>query len=116
MNATRSRNVLADLGVRAKMAILVSVGVLVAVVVGLLALHGLGSAAAAARQIYTANVAGVAAVGDVSTAINQTRLDTANQLISRDQAHTTRYAKQFETDAALGRHRAGRLPRERTGR
>ncbi|MFI6078812.1 hypothetical protein ACIA5C_45600 [Actinoplanes sp. NPDC051343] len=45
MNATSGRNLLTDMGVRTKMAILVAVGVVVAVVAGVLALRALGTAA-----------------------------------------------------------------------
>jgi methyl-accepting chemotaxis protein len=100
MNATSGRSILADLGVRSKMAILVAVGVIVAVAVGVLSLHALAAAAAAAQRIYGGNVSSVSAVGELDMAIVQTRLDTANQLISEDLATTTRYAEQFTTDAA----------------
>jgi methyl-accepting chemotaxis protein len=94
----RGRGFFGNMSVLAKIGLTAAIGVVVALVVGVIALHALAVAAAAARDIYGNNLGSVGAVGNVQAAIAQTRIDLANHLISQDAASTEKFAKAFETD------------------
>ena len=88
----------ANLSVQVKIGVIVAVGVVVALVIGLLGLHALNGAAGAAHRIYANNLLSTNALGLVSTAMAQARLSLANQILSGDAATTAKYTKAFESD------------------
>ncbi|MFF5296044.1 methyl-accepting chemotaxis protein [Paractinoplanes globisporus] len=101
----------ANLGVQVKIAIIVVVGVLVALLIGLLGLHALTGAAAAAHRIYANNLSSSNAIGLISSAVAHARLSLANQILSGDPATTAKYTQAFQGDlqavaAAMQAYRA----------
>ena len=107
----RSGSFFGNMSVQAKMAVTIAVGVLVSVLIALVALRALSAAAAGANEIYAENLPSVAGVGELEAAISLTRVDVANQLISRDDATDERYTEAFSTDVqafdtALAAYRA----------
>ncbi|NMO57375.1 methyl-accepting chemotaxis protein [Actinoplanes sp. TBRC 11911] len=94
----KGRNFIGDLGVQVKIGLIVGIGVLVAVVIGTISLHALSASATAAHNLYVNNVPSVRALGQVSTAMAQSRVDLAQQLISLDQTMTSKYAAEFKED------------------
>ena len=108
----RSSNFFGNMGVQAKMALTIAVGVLMSLLIGILALRALSAAAAGADEIYGQNLRGTAAVGKLSAAVGQTRVDLANHLISQDAANTRKYEDAFTADVqafdtALAHYRDG---------
>ncbi|WP_250008617.1 methyl-accepting chemotaxis protein [Actinoplanes sp. M2I2] len=100
MSATRAgRRSFDDLGVSVKVLAAVSAAALVALVVGIMGLVALGNASDSAQVIYTSNVSGVKAVGQIRSEVSETRLDTAFHAISRTDAQMQKYAAQFNDDA-----------------
>ena len=87
-----------DLSVSVKVLAAVSVAALVALAVGITGLVALGNASASAETIYTSNVAGIRAIGQVRTAISTARVDLAMQALSVDQASTDKYGQAFSKD------------------
>ncbi len=79
-----------NLSVQVKIVIASAVGVVMAGVVGTLALFALSKSAGAAKHIYSENVQHVAEAGAIEAALGVVRVDLANQLISSDAA--TRWA------------------------
>ncbi|MEV6305988.1 methyl-accepting chemotaxis protein [Actinoplanes sp. NPDC051861] len=80
-----------DLGVRHKIGAVIVIGVLVAIVSGILANRALSRAAAAADELYHENMASETALADLQTMAVQTRLDLANLLISQTPAEDDKY-------------------------
>ena len=93
----RGRRSFADLSVNVKILSAILVAVLVGVVVGVLVLQALSRANDAAQQLYSSNLASVAAMGVVDGAMTQVRSDAANQAISQDAANTAKF-EQAVTD------------------
>ncbi|WP_433384262.1 methyl-accepting chemotaxis protein [Actinoplanes sp. CA-142083] len=87
-----------NLSVQVKIGIIVVTGVLVALVIGILGLHALNGAATAAHNIYASNLSSTNALGLVSTAMAQSRLNLANQILSGDAATTAKYTETFRAD------------------
>ncbi|WP_433307273.1 methyl-accepting chemotaxis protein [Actinoplanes sp. CA-030573] len=94
---TRGRS-FADLSVQVKIGIVVVVGVVVSLVIGILGLHALSGAAAAARDIYANNLTSTNALGMIAASTTQARLSLANQILSGDGATTAKYAQTFAND------------------
>jgi methyl-accepting chemotaxis protein len=69
-------------------------------VIGTVSLHALSVSATAANNLYVNIVPSVKALGQVSTAMAQSRVDLAQQLISLDEAMTTKYADAFRADVS----------------
>ncbi|MEV4350992.1 methyl-accepting chemotaxis protein [Actinoplanes sp. NPDC049596] len=90
--------VLADLSVKTKILGAVCVAIVLAVVVGVGSLIGLGNASASAEQIYTSNVSGVNYVGEIRSALAQSRLDTTNHMLSDTAAQKKQYSDAFAAD------------------
>ncbi|WP_306469611.1 methyl-accepting chemotaxis protein [Actinoplanes sp. DH11] len=88
----------ADLSVNIKVLVAVSVAAAVALLVGVLGLRALSSASDSAQQIYSGNVLGVAALGDVQNDMTQARLDLSNNAVNRDTATKQQYATAFADD------------------
>jgi methyl-accepting chemotaxis protein len=88
----------ADMGVRAKIVAAVGVALVVASAVGIMGLRALSDTAASAQSIHSDNVAGVGAVGDLTAAARQARIDLANHAISRDDASRAKYRAAFADD------------------
>ncbi|MEU4622038.1 methyl-accepting chemotaxis protein [Actinoplanes sp. NPDC023801] len=108
---TVQRQGFADLSVKIKILIAVAVGVIAAVVVGLVGLNALGSASDSAQLIYNSNVASIKAVGQLDAAIRQGRVDVANQALSQDPASIAKFTDAFAADqqafeAAMKAYRA----------
>ncbi|WP_212989060.1 methyl-accepting chemotaxis protein [Actinoplanes auranticolor] len=107
----RGRRTFADLSVNVKVLAAVAVASLVAVIVGINGIRSLSDASHAAQHIYTSNVAGVGAVGDMQAAVSQARSDLANQALALDPATTAKFGDAFNKDveafgAALAAYRA----------
>ena len=96
--ARPARRGIADLSVRTKILAAVGVALLVALVVGVVGLRALGASSASAERIFTSNVSGVNAVGDIRATLAQARLDTTNHMISRDAALKRKYRAAFDQD------------------
>src|SRR4051794_12731325 len=86
-----SRRGVNDLSVRIKIAAVVALALLVAVMVGITGLSALGNTNADAQRMYSSNVAGAAAIGNVRAQALQTRLSVLNHALSHDQASMARY-------------------------
>ncbi|GLY06518.1 MULTISPECIES: methyl-accepting chemotaxis protein [Actinoplanes] len=89
----------------------VAVAAVVALAVGLVGVYGLRQASAAAERIYTGNVAGVDAIGDLRSAVTQSRLDVVSHASSQTAANQATYLKAFAEDqkttaAAFAAYRA----------
>jgi methyl-accepting chemotaxis protein len=74
----RVRRSFADWSVNVKIVAAIGVAVLIAVVVGIVALRALSAASTSAQLIYTSNLASVKAVGEIKSAMATVRLDLAN--------------------------------------
>jgi methyl-accepting chemotaxis protein len=92
------RRSFADLGVRTKILAAIAVAAAVALVVGLVTLAALTRAANSAQAIYDNNVANLAQVGQIDTAITKTRLDLATAAIAPDDATSAKYNKAYDAD------------------
>jgi methyl-accepting chemotaxis protein len=108
---TAGRWSFADLSVNIKIMITIVIAVLVAVAVGITSLLALSRASASAQHIYTSNVVGTGAVGEISTAMATARLNLANHALSVDAAALAKYEQAFtdnvqSVDAALAAYRA----------
>src|SRR3712207_8913281 len=82
----RGGGMFVNLSVQFKILLAGVLGVMMAVLIGSLALIALGQARDAARQIYTSNVRNVELVGTLQGVVGAARTDLANHLISRDDA------------------------------
>lgn len=91
------RRSFADLSVNVKILTAVGLAGLVGLIVGITGLRALSESSAAAQKIYSSNLASVNAVGDIRTAMVQTRLDVVNQVAS-DTARA-KYEDAFIADA-----------------
>ncbi len=91
----------AVLGVRGKILVTASIGLLVAVVVGIVGLVSLARASDSANRIYTSNVASVSVLGDVRAAVAQARVDAAQHAISQDVATMAKFEEAFTTDVKM---------------
>jgi methyl-accepting chemotaxis protein len=91
----RVRRSFADWSVNVKIVAAIGVAVLIAVVVGIVALRALSAASTSAQLIYTSNLASVKAVGEIKSAMATVRLDLANHAISQDPATMARYTRAF---------------------
>src|SRR4051794_5931537 len=87
-----------DWSVNLKIITAIGLAVTIAVVVGVVALRALSSASAAAQSIYTSNLAGVQAVGEIKSAMATARLDVANHAVSQDTATMTKYERMIAAD------------------
>ncbi|MET0423936.1 MAG: methyl-accepting chemotaxis protein [Actinoplanes sp.] len=101
-----------NLSVQVKIVTTAVIGVVLAMLVGTLALTSLSSAADSAKMIYVDNVANVGEMGALQTAVAQARVDLANQLISQDKATTEKFTAKFAADLkvfdeALANYKAG---------
>ncbi|MEU4420261.1 methyl-accepting chemotaxis protein [Actinoplanes sp. NPDC024001] len=86
------------MSVNIKIVAAVTLAVLVGIAVGVVGLRALGTASASAEQIYASNLASVKAVGDIKSAMAQTRVDLANHAISTDDATMAKYEDRFDAD------------------
>jgi methyl-accepting chemotaxis protein len=85
--------------------------VLIALVVGVIALSALGRASDFAQTIYRSNVANITAVSAVETAMVRARLATANHMVADNAENRARFVQDFGTaldslDTALAAYRA----------
>jgi methyl-accepting chemotaxis protein len=94
---TGLRRFLADLSVNSKILTTIGIAVLVGIIVGLVGLRALSVASGSAQSIYSSNTS-VKAVGDITAAMTQARVDLANQAISLDAATTLKYEQAFDAD------------------
>ncbi len=99
------------LSVNVKIVSALVVALLVAVIVGVTGIRALQSTNTATQNLYRENIAGVAAIGLVRGAIFTTRVDAANQVISTDDEHRTKYESAIvqdvqDFDAAMKTYRA----------
>ncbi|MFI5898359.1 methyl-accepting chemotaxis protein [Actinoplanes sp. NPDC051513] len=102
----------ANLPVNVKILAAVCIAGLVALAVGVSGLAALGRASAAAQQIYSTNVANVAAVGDIKSAFLQVRVDVTLHAASSGAAAKTKVKETFTKDvqaatAAIAAYRSG---------
>jgi methyl-accepting chemotaxis protein len=88
----------ADLSVSLKVIAAVAVAAVVALVVGIIGLVSLSHASDSAQKIYRSNVASIRAVGGLKTAVNQTRVDNANQALSTTDAGVQKFATAVRAD------------------
>jgi methyl-accepting chemotaxis protein len=100
------------LSVNIKILTAVTVAALVALLVGITGLSALSDSSAAAQRIYTANVAGVEAAGQVRAVVTQGRVDAANQALSTDPVSVKQFTDAFTDDirsfeTAMAAYRAG---------
>ena len=102
MNATAATPGLsfANLSVKTKILAAIGVVVLVAVGVGVIGLAALSSASDAAQRIYRGNLASVAGIGQVRSAVYKTRLDTTAHAVAQDDATMKRFAAAYQEDKA----------------
>jgi methyl-accepting chemotaxis protein len=108
---TTQRRGFADLSVKLKVLIAVTIGVVAAITVGLVGLSALSSASNSAQLIYNSNVASIKAVARIDAAIRQGRTDVANQALSQDPPTVKRFTDAFAADiqafdAAMKAYRA----------
>ncbi|WP_199509621.1 methyl-accepting chemotaxis protein [Nucisporomicrobium flavum] len=97
MTAGKRRS-LDDLSVNVKVLSAVAAAALVAVIVGVTGLIGLQKTSDAANLIARSNVASIKAVGHLESAVTQSRLDTALQALSPDDAMAKSFADRFAAD------------------
>ena len=90
-----------DLGVRPKILAAVGLTAGVAVAVGVMGLHSLSDSAASADHLYSDNVVGVTAVGEMRADLNDIRLDARNAVLG-----VTRDEKQDAVDKMAGHYEA----------
>jgi methyl-accepting chemotaxis protein len=95
----RSRRSFADLSVNVKIIVAVAIGVLVAVLVGLIGLRALSQVSASAQKIYSSNVASIDAIGRIDAGMTRVRLDVVNQAISSGDSDMAKYTE--ATDAGV---------------
>ncbi|MFC7494288.1 MULTISPECIES: methyl-accepting chemotaxis protein [unclassified Nocardioides] len=98
---TSSRTPLAwfrDLGVRTKILAAVGLTALVAVVVGIMGLQSLSGSVDSAEGIYTENVEGVDAVGDMRASIADMRIDARSAVLGLSQADKQGAATKLHDD------------------
>ncbi|MGW4944991.1 methyl-accepting chemotaxis protein [Actinoplanes sp. NPDC004185] len=102
MSATTSpasgRHFVADLGVNVKIVTAIAVAVGVAVVVGVVGLTALSNASESAQLLYSSNVTGIKAMGQLDVTVKQARSDVANVAISQDDATADKYVAAFAAD------------------
>lgn len=108
---TAGRRSFANLGVGPKILAAISVAVLVGAVVGVLGLQALSRASSSAQGIYTNNVAGVGATGNIRSGMAQARVDLANHALSATAADRAKYRQNLtkvmqNTNAAIAAYRA----------
>ncbi|MEU8233286.1 methyl-accepting chemotaxis protein [Actinoplanes sp. NPDC048967] len=92
------RHFIADLGVNVKILATIAVAVVVAVTVGIVGLVALSAASASAHLLYTSNVAGIKAMGQLEATVRQARSDVANVALSQDDATAEKYVAAFAAD------------------
>src|SRR3954454_4844920 len=92
---------LGALSVNVKIVSVLVLALLIAVAVGVLGLQALSATNAATQRMYTSNVSGVSAIGQVRTALFMTRMDAAMHLISQDREHTAKFRGAIDTDLQL---------------
>jgi methyl-accepting chemotaxis protein len=95
---SRGRFSVADLPVNVKIMAAVGIAGLVALTVGISGLAALGRASASAQQIYSANVANVAAVGDIKAAFLQVRVDVTVHAASSGATAKAKVKEAFAKD------------------
>jgi methyl-accepting chemotaxis protein len=95
---TRGRLSLADLPVNTKILAAVGIASLVAFAVGVSGLVALSNASTSAQHIYQANVANVAAVGDMKVEILQVRVDVAMHAASTGAEAKAKFKEAFTAD------------------
>jgi methyl-accepting chemotaxis protein len=98
LEATPRRAFFADLSVSVKVLAAVAAAAVVALAVGIVGLVALGKASGAAQTMYHSNVASIQAVGQLTNAVTQARVDLANQAVSVKAADTERFTDAFEAD------------------
>ncbi|MEV0901172.1 methyl-accepting chemotaxis protein [Actinoplanes sp. NPDC049802] len=91
-----SRRLWADLSVNVKIMVAIVVAAVVALLIGALGLRALASVSDSAQLLYRNNVASVTALGDLSTAMTQTRVDLLNHVLYPDAASKAKFQKAFE--------------------
>ena len=96
-----NRFALANLPVNMRILLAVSVAGLVALVVGLTCLMALSKASASAQNIYAANVANVAAVGEIKARVVQVRVDVAMHAASVGAEMKGQFRDALTKDVAL---------------
>jgi methyl-accepting chemotaxis protein len=99
-----------DLKVRTKILAAVSIAGVVALAVGITGLAALSGTTAAAQRIYSKNVSGTGAVGDIKAAMLQARLDITNHAVAQDATmkadSRAAFAKDIQTvEAAITAYR-----------
>ncbi|HET9518315.1 MAG TPA: MCP four helix bundle domain-containing protein, partial [Actinoplanes sp.] len=107
----RRRRSFSDLSVNVKVLTAVATAALVALLVGINGIRSLSEASADAQRLYENNLISIKAVGDLQTTVAQTRTDLANQVLSADEASTTRFTEAVRRDlvafeTALAAYRA----------
>ncbi|WP_433825480.1 methyl-accepting chemotaxis protein [Actinoplanes sp. CA-015351] len=88
----------ADLSVNIKILVAVCVAAVVALLIGVLGLRALSSASTSAQLIYSSNVLGVAALGEVQNGMTQARLDLSNSAMNEDAATKQKFADLYAAD------------------
>ncbi|RAK42573.1 methyl-accepting chemotaxis sensory transducer with TarH sensor [Actinoplanes lutulentus] len=88
----------ADLSVNIKILVAVCVAAVVALFIGVLGLRALSSASDSAQTIYSSNVLGVAALGEVQNGMTQARLDLTNSAMNRDATTKEKFADLYAAD------------------
>jgi methyl-accepting chemotaxis protein len=101
-----------NLSVQVKIVLVAVVGVLIAMIIGTVALSALSGAASGAQRIYAVNLNNTGEVAAIQLAATQARVDVANNAISQDQATSAKYEKAFYADsdafeAALAEYKDG---------
>jgi methyl-accepting chemotaxis protein len=94
----RGRRSFADLSVNVKIVLAIGVAVVVAVIVGVVALRALSSASGSAELIYSSNVTGVSAIGQVDAGLSQAQADVSAEAISQDAATKAQNKQDFTAD------------------
>lgn len=93
---------LADLGVNVKILAAVAMAGLVAVVVGVTGLVGLGKASDAVQAVYHQNLLSVSTLGDLRATVIQARLDLTLHFVATDAAAKTKFQDALTADFTTG--------------
>jgi methyl-accepting chemotaxis protein len=91
---------LGGLSVNVKIVSALVVALLVAVIVGVAGLRALSATNASTQAMYNDNLASVAAIGQLRSAVFSTRMDAAMHVISQDAANTAKYRAAITADRA----------------
>ncbi len=89
-----------DLGVRTKILTAVGLTAVVAILIGVVGIRSLGASVDSADSIYTENVQGVDAVGDMRSSIADMRLDARNAVLGLSQEDKRGAADKLDADLA----------------